>query len=109
MLIPIQWVTGLYGRLDKDGWFPTTVTNMDPTAKQSKVLHPYVRSLLLDYPKQITHALLVQTYRHSPRTGTLSRLSGSLCFSFARQRCSHGQSCLSTQMSVDRLIFVPHT
>jgi hypothetical protein len=33
---------GLYGRLDEDGWFPTTVTNMDPTAKQSKVLNPYV-------------------------------------------------------------------
>lgn len=33
---------GLYGRIDKDGWFPTTVTNMDPTAKQSRVLNPYV-------------------------------------------------------------------
>ncbi|KAJ7687355.1 S-adenosyl-L-methionine-dependent methyltransferase [Mycena rosella] len=31
---------GLYGRLDKAGYFPTTVTNMHPTAKQSKVLHP---------------------------------------------------------------------
>ncbi|KAJ6520196.1 S-adenosyl-L-methionine-dependent methyltransferase [Mycena sanguinolenta] len=31
---------GLYGRLDYDGYFPTTVTNMHPTAKQSKVLHP---------------------------------------------------------------------
>ncbi|KAJ7492258.1 S-adenosyl-L-methionine-dependent methyltransferase [Mycena latifolia] len=31
---------GLYGRLDKNGYFPTTVTNMHPTAKQSKVLHP---------------------------------------------------------------------
>ncbi|KAJ7109832.1 S-adenosyl-L-methionine-dependent methyltransferase [Mycena epipterygia] len=30
----------LYGRLDKRGYFPTTVTNMHPTAKQSKVLHP---------------------------------------------------------------------
>ncbi|KAF8215788.1 S-adenosyl-L-methionine-dependent methyltransferase [Mycena galopus ATCC 62051] len=31
---------GLYGRLDSKGYFPTTVTNMHPTAKQSKVLHP---------------------------------------------------------------------
>jgi len=31
---------GVYGRLDKDGFFPTTVTNMDPTAKQCQVLHP---------------------------------------------------------------------
>ncbi|KAJ6575500.1 S-adenosyl-L-methionine-dependent methyltransferase [Mycena capillaripes] len=31
---------GLYGRLDNSGCFPTTVTNMHPTAKQSKVLHP---------------------------------------------------------------------
>ncbi|KAJ7755004.1 hypothetical protein DFH07DRAFT_822537 [Mycena maculata] len=31
---------GLYGRLDNNGYFPTTVTNMHPTAKQSKVLHP---------------------------------------------------------------------
>jgi hypothetical protein len=33
---------GVYGRLDKNGFFPTTVTNMDPTAKQSQVLHPSV-------------------------------------------------------------------
>ena len=33
---------GVYGRLDKDGFFPTTVTNMDPTAKQCQVLHPSV-------------------------------------------------------------------
>lgn len=33
---------GVYGRLDKDGFFPTTVTNMDPTAKQCRVLHPWV-------------------------------------------------------------------
>ncbi|KAJ7204406.1 S-adenosyl-L-methionine-dependent methyltransferase [Mycena pura] len=31
---------GLYGRLDRNGYFPTTVTNIHPTAKQSKVLHP---------------------------------------------------------------------
>lgn len=33
---------GLYGRLDKDGYFQTTVTNVEPTAKQSWVLNPYV-------------------------------------------------------------------
>jgi hypothetical protein len=34
---------GLYGRLDKDYVFQTTVTNVEPTAKQSRVLNPYVR------------------------------------------------------------------
>ncbi|KDQ62886.1 hypothetical protein JAAARDRAFT_53111 [Jaapia argillacea MUCL 33604] len=31
---------GLYGRIDKNSYFSTTVTNMEPTAKQSWVLHP---------------------------------------------------------------------
>ncbi|KAJ6513941.1 S-adenosyl-L-methionine-dependent methyltransferase [Mycena vitilis] len=35
-----RYRAGLYGRLDNDGYFPTTVTNIHPTAKQSKVLHP---------------------------------------------------------------------
>ena len=35
---------GLYGRLDKDYVFQTTVTNVEPTAKQSRVLNPYVRT-----------------------------------------------------------------
>ncbi|KAJ7610870.1 S-adenosyl-L-methionine-dependent methyltransferase [Roridomyces roridus] len=30
----------LYSRLNWAGYFPTTVTNMHPTAKQSRVLHP---------------------------------------------------------------------
>ncbi|THH07097.1 hypothetical protein EW146_g9422 [Bondarzewia mesenterica] len=33
---------GMYGRLDQDGFFHTTVTNVTPTAKQSFVLHPYI-------------------------------------------------------------------
>lgn len=33
---------GFYARLDPDGWFYTTVTNVNPTAKQSKILNPYV-------------------------------------------------------------------
>jgi len=37
---------GLYGRLDKDGWFSTTVTNVDPTAKQSRVLSPYCKRIV---------------------------------------------------------------
>lgn len=41
---------GLYGRLDSDGFFQTTVTNVGPTAKQSKVLHPYVRPQPLPLP-----------------------------------------------------------
>lgn len=35
-------MAGLYGRLDENSYFPTTVTNMEPTAKQSRVLNPYV-------------------------------------------------------------------
>lgn len=33
---------GFYGRIDKTKWFHTTVTNVEPTAKQSWVLNPYV-------------------------------------------------------------------
>ncbi|KAI0066707.1 S-adenosyl-L-methionine-dependent methyltransferase [Artomyces pyxidatus] len=32
---------GLYGRLDATKVFQTTVTNVEPTAKQSRVLHPW--------------------------------------------------------------------
>ena len=31
---------GLYGRIDWEGFFSTTVTNPDPNAKQGRVLHP---------------------------------------------------------------------
>jgi hypothetical protein len=34
--------TGMYGRLNENNCFPTTVTNMEPTAKQSRVLNPWV-------------------------------------------------------------------
>ena len=34
-----QW-TGLYGRLDWDGHFGTTVTDPEPMTKQGRVLHP---------------------------------------------------------------------
>jgi len=34
-----QWA-GLYGRLDYDGFFSTTVTNPEPMGKQGRVLHP---------------------------------------------------------------------
>ncbi|KAL0951860.1 hypothetical protein HGRIS_008520 [Hohenbuehelia grisea] len=37
---------GLYGRLDKDKLFQTTVTNVTPTAKQSRVLHPYCKRMV---------------------------------------------------------------
>ncbi|PIL29860.1 DNA methyltransferase [Ganoderma sinense ZZ0214-1] len=36
---------GMYGRLDAKDWFHTTVTNVDPTAKQSYVLHPECRRI----------------------------------------------------------------
>ena len=34
---------GFYGRLDGDGWFHTTVTNVEPMAKQSHIIHYIVR------------------------------------------------------------------
>ncbi|KAH8099860.1 S-adenosyl-L-methionine-dependent methyltransferase [Cristinia sonorae] len=37
---------GLYGRLDKDGYFRTTVTNVEPTAKQSWVLNPFCKRVV---------------------------------------------------------------
>ncbi|KZT70140.1 S-adenosyl-L-methionine-dependent methyltransferase [Daedalea quercina L-15889] len=37
---------GMYGRLNKDEWFNTTVTNVEPTAKQSWVLHPYCKRMV---------------------------------------------------------------
>ncbi|KAH7886266.1 S-adenosyl-L-methionine-dependent methyltransferase [Phlebopus sp. FC_14] len=37
---------GLYGRVPKDGVFQTTVCNVDPTAKQSRVLHPYCKRIV---------------------------------------------------------------
>ncbi len=47
-------VAGFYGRLDKDGWFRTTVTNVEPTAKQSWVLNPYVSSFFHSKPQIVT-------------------------------------------------------
>jgi DNA (cytosine-5)-methyltransferase 1 len=37
------WCIGLYGRVNKNSYFQATVTNVDPSAKQSRVLNPYVR------------------------------------------------------------------
>ncbi|KAF8644239.1 hypothetical protein AX16_008594 [Volvariella volvacea WC 439] len=37
---------GMYGRLDRKGVFPTTVTNVDPTAKQSRVVNPYCKRMV---------------------------------------------------------------
>ncbi|KAH9973348.1 S-adenosyl-L-methionine-dependent methyltransferase [Lactifluus volemus] len=37
---------GLYGRLDKSFVFQTTVTNVEPTAKQSRVLNPYCHRMV---------------------------------------------------------------
>ncbi|KAH9935023.1 uncharacterized protein B0H18DRAFT_1082741 [Fomitopsis serialis] len=37
---------GMYGRLNKDEWFNTTVTNVQPDAKQSWVLHPYCKRMV---------------------------------------------------------------
>ncbi|KAI0348187.1 S-adenosyl-L-methionine-dependent methyltransferase [Trametopsis cervina] len=35
-----------YARLDKDKWFHTTVTNVEPMAKQSYVLNPYCKRVV---------------------------------------------------------------
>jgi hypothetical protein len=43
LMYPLLSFIGLYGRLDKSFVFQTTVTNVEPTAKQSRVLNPYVR------------------------------------------------------------------
>ncbi|KAH9849210.1 S-adenosyl-L-methionine-dependent methyltransferase [Lenzites betulinus] len=34
---------GMYGRVDENKWFHTTVTNVAPTAKQSYVIHPWCK------------------------------------------------------------------
>jgi DNA (cytosine-5)-methyltransferase 1 len=48
VIIDRTLIVGRYGRLDGEGYFPTTVTNVDPTAKQSRVLHPHVCILALE-------------------------------------------------------------
>ncbi|KAI0652489.1 S-adenosyl-L-methionine-dependent methyltransferase [Trametes meyenii] len=37
---------GMYGRLDQKKWFHTTVTNIEPTAKQSYIVHPWCKRVL---------------------------------------------------------------
>ncbi|KAF8913180.1 S-adenosyl-L-methionine-dependent methyltransferase [Gymnopilus junonius] len=41
-----NYKSGMYARLDGQGTFSTTVTNVDPTAKQSRVLHPWCHRML---------------------------------------------------------------
>ncbi|TFK17694.1 S-adenosyl-L-methionine-dependent methyltransferase [Coprinopsis marcescibilis] len=41
-----RWRTKQYLRLDRKGFFATTVTNVDPTAKQSRILHPTCRRIV---------------------------------------------------------------
>ena len=70
---------GMYGRLDAKDWFHTTVTNVDPTAKQSYVLHPKVRRLgRQDVERRVSPnsmlSLPVSTHLHHPGASTLSRL-----------------------------------
>ena len=79
---------GLYGRLDKDYVFQTTVTNVEPTAKQSRVLNPYVCryhitqntiGCILPHPLFLAGPL-VPPYGHRPRTSALTRLPRLLRF-----------------------------
>lgn len=37
---------GLYGRVNKNSYFQATVTNVDPSAKQSRVLNPYCKRIV---------------------------------------------------------------
>ncbi|KAG1717820.1 S-adenosyl-L-methionine-dependent methyltransferase [Suillus lakei] len=37
---------GLYGRVNENSYFQATVTNVDPSAKQSKVLNPYCKRII---------------------------------------------------------------
>ncbi|KAH9486450.1 DNA (cytosine-5)-methyltransferase 1 [Psilocybe cubensis] len=41
-----NYIRGLYGRLDQNKVFPTTVTNVDPTAKQCQVLNPWCHRMV---------------------------------------------------------------
>ena len=65
---------GLYGRLDKDRWFHTTVTNVVPTAKQSYVIHyrvrcpPSVSSGLVELTESDAQDLRVLTVRELARS-----------------------------------------
>ena len=84
--------TGLYGRLDKSFVFQTTVTNVEPTAKQSRVLNPYVRSSI-DCPLGLIllfySGSAVSSYGHRPRVGTDP---GFVCYLHHQQQCRHGKS-----------------
>jgi hypothetical protein len=64
----------MYGRLDPHSYFPTTVTNVDPTAKQSKVLNPYVRLYNLTRLYSVFNLVnVVQTYGDCSGIGPVSR------------------------------------
>ncbi|KAF8131609.1 S-adenosyl-L-methionine-dependent methyltransferase [Boletus edulis] len=42
----LSFRAGFYGRVDRDGLFQTTVTNVDPMAKQCRVIHPYSKRIV---------------------------------------------------------------
>ena len=98
---------GLYGRLDKDYVFQTTVTNVEPTAKQSRVLNPYVRRcrMIHDVPSSVRYLFLfilsfpgfaVPSYGHGPRTGALARIPRLVCLLLYQRQCRHSASNTSS-------------
>ena len=50
-------ILGMYARLDASKYFDTIVTNVHPTAKQSRVINPWVRSCLYNLHKSRAHPL----------------------------------------------------
>src|SRR5712671_617025 len=89
MLKRIFSFQGLYGRLDKNFVFQTTVTNVEPTAKQSRVLNPYVRWQRCSLVPSLTGSV-VPSYGHRPRTSALARLPRLVCLSRNQRQCRDG-------------------
>ena len=78
-MIPLK--IGYYGRVPKNKWFQTTITNVDPTAKQCRVLHPYVSTVIyIAMSSLIFVDLTVSSHRDSPRTCSFPGVSGPLRF-----------------------------
>lgn len=71
--------TGFYGRLDEKKWFHTTVTNVEPMAKQSWVLNPWV-SMYPAFAHDNSDAPLPQLKSQCKRVLTVRELARSQGF-----------------------------
>ena len=79
-----QW-SGLYGRLEWEGHFSTTVTDPEPMTKQGRVLHPEqhrVVSIRECARSQVTWFTMISFYffedYNSSRVGVVCRMSPNL-------------------------------